>query len=208
MKLDVRKWLPVIGMVLGLGLTVIVVALLAFLYSPAATAEVPYVSAPLPPGHPIVTCRDVPAHVRENLDATLDFGRKHETTYGDVTTGDCSTLCDYEGRMIPCTRGAITIALRDGAFAENHGGETVWALDEKNQIVWATVLIPEKLFAPENESRFPKDVYRITLIHELVGHAEGRGHTRTPIFGPFVAEKTGEIMNDDLTKAGWGDEGW
>lgn len=205
--MNIRSRLPLIGIVLGISLTVVTVGLLAYLYSPAAKAEVPHVVPPLSPGHGIALCSDMPQVARANLDFTVDFGKKHGVVYGAVHPSDCATFCEFEGRMIPCNRGEITISLRDGAFSDDHCGETVWGLTPSGQMAWATVLLPEKCFS-EDGSSFPKDYYAITEVHELVGHAEGRGHTKTEVVKGISAEKTGEVMNASLKKAGWGDAGW
>lgn len=210
-KVNVRKGIQTGAKVAGGTLAVLVFSLLAYLYSPAGQAkiEVPHVVPPLSPGHGVALCSDVPQVARTNLDFTLEFGKKHGVIYGAVHPSDCATLCEFEGRMVPCNRGEITISLRDGAFSDDHCGETVWGLTPSGQMAWATVLLPEKCFPPEDGARFPKDYYKIVMAHELVGHAEGRGHTKTQIVkGVAAAEKTGEFMNASLLKSGWGDAGW
>lgn len=209
-KVNVRKGIQTGAKVAGGTLTVLVFSLLAYLYSPAGQAkiEVPHIADPLPPGHAVVICRDAPKWVGGEIDKALAFGKAHGIVYGPVTTETCSQLCNANGRFVSCRQGAITVALRDTAFDDEHAGETVWEVDASGKIKWATVLLPEKLFSPEEGSHFPRDAYAITLTHELVGHAEGRGHTKTQIVKGVAAEKTGDFMNASLLKGGWGDAGW
>jgi hypothetical protein len=194
-----------VGLSVGGAFTALVVGLLVFLHG--STAEVPHLFQPLPPGHRILLCRDAPQPALDALNRAMAYGEAHGIKYGPVQQDGCAVLCNHEGRFVPCTPGAITVSLRDTAFDENHCGETVWAEDRQGRITWATILLPERCFAPEDEAKFPKDYYALTLTHELVIHAEGRGHTKTAIVKGVAAEKTGELANAQLEKMGWGDEG-
>jgi hypothetical protein len=202
---DTRKVIQQGATVAGGALTAVVFGLLAFLYSGKAKVEVPVEHKPLPAGHDVFVCRDTPRAALDAMDKAVAFAKVHGTVYGDVITDGCASSCNHGGRLVPCHLGAVTVTLRDGAFDDEHAGETLIEVDTDNRIVWATVLVPERLYS---DVGYPRDAYAIMLTHELVGHAEGRGHTRTQIRKGVVAEKTGEVMNANLLKSGWGDAGW
>ena len=195
-----------IGVIVGGIFTGFVVALLLWLNF-IAKAEVPQKSVLPAATRPLILCAGVPEQARHSIERARSFLAPHGCLLDATTNGFCENLCQVSpDRAVPCRIGSVLVSLRDGSFSEDHAGETVSEVDSTTrQILWATILLPEKIFAPEGQS-LPKDAYAITVAHEL-GHACGFGHTRTHIIGSFYSEKSGELMNASLLKSGWGVEG-
>lgn len=199
------------GTVLGGVLSVVVAGLFIF-FGTAGKPEVPLVkdfTAPLPPGHGIVVCRDAPAWVDKELSRATAFWTAHGVSYGPTLyNAPCDVTCNVKGRPVTCNLGMITLDLRDRAFSDDHAGETIIVGDAQGHVLWATSLFPVKVLPGEamDAPNLPKDVYALVLTHEL-GHAEAYGHSITRVSKGVVAEKTGEVMNAHAEKLGWGAAG-
>lgn len=195
-----------IGLAVGLTFTVFIVGLLVWLNF-GLTAEVPQKAVLPTEPRPLIICAGAPEQARRFAGQARSFLSSHKCLFDIPTNGFCDNFCRIsEDRAVPCRAGAVLIALRDGQYDEDHADETISEVDEKTgQILWATVLLPEKIFAPDG-AVLPSDAYALAVTHGLA-HSCGFGHSRTHIIGSFYSEKTGELMNPSMLKAGWGVEG-
>ena len=199
-----------IGLAVGGLFIVLVVGLLVFLHT-SGKVEVEHRARWTSPPD-ILICEGAPAWVKAEAQGVVAELETRGLVFGAVAEGTCPLPCSYKPekgpvRQLACREGVIVIDLRDRWFSEEHAGETLWS-SVGGFIEHATVLLPEKITddTPAGEALgepLPRDSKRLVLAHELV-HALGYEHSVTQIAGGAVTHKTGELMNPELRRAGWG----
>lgn len=210
-----------IGLGLGGAFTVFVAGLTFYLNVNDRKVEVERVSLDGQDWYPVtpwasppsvLVCDSAPTWVKEEVHGLVEELEKQGLAFGPVHVGACPLPCLYrtkdgQERRVACQEGAIVVDLRDHWFSETHAGETLLAFSETGKLKHATSLLPSDVTDDRTDGdlgkRMPRDAKRIVLAHELV-HGLAYGHSFTPIFGPFISHKTGEMMNPELINMGWG----
>jgi hypothetical protein len=191
---------------LGIALTASVVFLLLWLHlfgHPVVEQDAPWLEGQVVD---VLVCETAPPWAAAAVPAAVEWWRRRGVPLSDARRSACGHLCptDAEGRMVPCELGAIVVDLRDAAFSDENKDEAFSGRQDGHR-VWATILMAPDLTL-EDPKALPSDIETLVLAHGL-GHALGFTHVKTKISGPFVSIPMGHLMNPELEKLGWRDEG-
>jgi Zn-dependent protease with chaperone function len=191
---------------LGYLVTLVLIAFLVLLHSVDPTVPLnDKLNAPITGTVPLLVCR---GEVEWVLDPAVygpvqELYRPLGLDIQDPKTIDCQAPCYFaqHARWAACRAGAILVTLRDQQFRDNHGGETLLEISNR-QIQYGTILLPQHIFhtKPLSEPEIK------TLAHEI-GHWMGYQHVLTKLAGPLVSIKSGHLMNPDLYRVGYNTRG-